>query len=205
MTTPQEQFWRDEFGSEYIQRNKSAELLSSNVALFGKIFASLPLPSVLEVGANIGMNLTALATLYPNQHQSAVEINPEACEILRSNCPGVEVHCESLFDVQIERMFDLVLSKGVLIHLHPDKLEDVYKKMAEWSGRFVLLAEYYNPTPVMVPYRGHPDRLYKRDFAGEFLQTNDQFRLRDYGFAYRNDPQHPQDDITWFLLERSGS
>jgi len=27
-------------------------------------------------------------------------------------------------------------------------------------------------------------------------------RLIDYGFAYRHDPNFPQDDITWFLLER---
>jgi spore coat polysaccharide biosynthesis protein SpsF len=26
----------------------------------------------------------------------------------------------------------------------------------------------------------------------------------DYGFAYRRDPNFPQDDITWFLLEKRG-
>jgi spore coat polysaccharide biosynthesis protein SpsF len=28
-------------------------------------------------------------------------------------------------------------------------------------------------------------------------------RLLDYGFRYRHDPNWPQDDITWFLLERT--
>jgi spore coat polysaccharide biosynthesis protein SpsF len=27
-------------------------------------------------------------------------------------------------------------------------------------------------------------------------------KLLDYGFAYRRDPDFPQDDINWFLLER---
>jgi spore coat polysaccharide biosynthesis protein SpsF len=26
--------------------------------------------------------------------------------------------------------------------------------------------------------------------------------LVDYGFAYHRDPNFPQDDITWFLLEK---
>jgi spore coat polysaccharide biosynthesis protein SpsF len=27
--------------------------------------------------------------------------------------------------------------------------------------------------------------------------------LVDYGFAYHRDPAFPQDDITWFLLEKT--
>ena len=29
-----------------------------------------------------------------------------------------------------------------------------------------------------------------------------QMRLVDYGFVYRRDPNFPQDDITWFLMEK---
>jgi len=28
-------------------------------------------------------------------------------------------------------------------------------------------------------------------------------QLVDYGFAYRRDPNFPQDDITWFLMEKT--
>ena len=27
--------------------------------------------------------------------------------------------------------------------------------------------------------------------------------LLDYGFVYRRDPSFPQDDMTWFLMEKS--
>jgi hypothetical protein len=30
-------------------------------------------------------------------------------------------------------------------------------------------------------------------------------RLVDYGFVYRRDPAHPQDDLTWFLLEKTAA
>jgi spore coat polysaccharide biosynthesis protein SpsF len=65
------------------------------------------------------------------------------------------------------------------------------------------VAEYYNPVPVAITYRGHEDRLFKRDFVGEIMDRHPQMELVDYGFAYRRDPNFPQDDINWFLLERN--
>jgi len=53
-----------------------------------------------------------------------------------------------------------------------------------------------------IPYRGHSDRLFKRDFAGEMLEAYPGLALVDYGFAYRRDPVFPQDDISWFLLRK---
>ena len=71
------------------------------------------------------------------------------------------------------------------------------------SRRYVLIAEYYNPAPVAIPYRGHENKLFKRDFAGEMLERYTDLHLVDYGFAYRRDPVFPQDDISWFLLEKT--
>ena len=64
------------------------------------------------------------------------------------------------------------------------------------------MCEYYNPAPVAVTYRGHTNRLFKRDFCGEIMTRFPDLRLADYGFAYRRDPSFPQDDITWFLMEK---
>jgi spore coat polysaccharide biosynthesis protein SpsF len=63
--------------------------------------------------------------------------------------------------------------------------------------------EYYNPSPVSVPYRGHNDRLFKRDFAGEMLNKYPNLKALDYGFVYRRDPNFPLDDVTWFLMEKA--
>jgi pseudaminic acid biosynthesis-associated methylase len=132
----------------------------------------------------------------------AVEINPEAARQLGELIGPANVHAGSLFDFRPVHAFDLVLVKGVLIHLHPERLADAYASIYSAARRLILVAEYYNPTPVSVPYRGHADRLFKRDFAGELLERHPDLVLRDYGFAYRRDPAFPQDDITWFLLEK---
>lgn len=199
--TPQEEFWAGEFGDLYISRNESKNLLASNIALFADIFSSLDkLPlSIMELGANIGMNIKAMQKLSPSAQFTGIEINKQACEILFET--GCEVIESSIIDAVTSKTFDLVFSKGVMIHLMQDQLLPTYKKMHEWSNRFILIAEYYNPTPVSIPHRGNSDRLFKRDFAGEFLDLFPDVVLRDYGFAYHRGT-YPQDDINWFLLEK---
>ena len=87
-----------------------------------------------------------------------------------------------------------------MIHVDPDRLDEVYETMYELAQRYILVAEYYNPTPISVPYRGYSDRLYKRDFCAEIRKRHPDLQLIDYGFSYHRDINAPQDDITWFLL-----
>lgn len=202
-STEQEQFWAGGFGDEYAGRNASAQLLAGNLAFFSKIIGRTgPLDSVVELGANIGMNLKALSQLLPAAKLGAVEINEKACQALRA-MSGVEVVQGSLLDSRTSKPSALSFVKGVLIHINPEKLPDAYRSLAESSTKWVMIAEYYNPSPMTVSYRGHSERLFKRDFAGEFMIAYPEFHLVDYGFLYRRDPVFPQDDITWFLMERS--
>ncbi|MCU0428894.1 MAG: pseudaminic acid biosynthesis-associated methylase [Cytophagaceae bacterium] len=201
--TDQEEFWAGTFGDEYIQRNRSAEYLASNIHFFAKALHRITPPSsILEFGANVGMNLKAIQQLYPSAQLHGIEINQSAATELASLLGSDHVYHGSIFDFPTSKKVDLTLIKGVLIHIHPDKLGTVYEKLYECSHRYILIGEYYNPSPVSISYRGHSDRLYKRDFAGEMLERYSDLRLLDYGFAYRRDPAFPQDDITWFLLEK---
>jgi pseudaminic acid biosynthesis-associated methylase len=117
--------------------------------------------------------------------------------------PRVQIHHQSILDYAANAQHDFVLIKGVLIHLSPEKLPQVYDLMHQSSARYICLAEYYSPRPVAIPYRGHTDKLFKRDFAGEMLDRFPDLCLTDYGFVYRRDPNFPQDDLTWFLLEKT--
>lgn len=201
--TDQENFWAEDFGTEYISRNNSDLLLASNLNFFCKAFAQCEkLDSCIEFGANIGMNLKALKLLYPGIKASAVEINKTACESLKDLIGPENVFNGSILDATFPAQAKLTLIKGVLIHINPDILQEVYEKLYINSEKYILIAEYYNPVPVAIPYRGHNDRLFKRDFAGEFLDKYKDVELIDYGFSYRRDNAFPQDDITWFLLKK---
>jgi spore coat polysaccharide biosynthesis protein SpsF len=201
--TEQEDFWAGAFGTEYIGRNQGEEMLASNLHFFANALRRAHgLRSCIEFGANIGMNLRALQLLFPRQEQFGIEINADAARLLAEAIPPQNVLRQSILDYQPAQTVDLVLIKGVLIHLDPEVLPQVYDKLVAASGRYVLLAEYYNPTPVAIPYRGHSQRLFKRDFAGEMMERHPGLNLLDYGFAYQRDPHCPQDDLTWFLLEK---
>ncbi len=200
--TEQERFWAGEFGDEYVSRNQGAGLVAGNLALFSKILAhAASVGSVIEFGANVGLNLMALRQLLPRAELSAIEINSRAVELLRQ-LNNVTVYAQSILDFSPDRPRDLVLIKGVLIHINPDMLRRVYDRLYRTSRRYICLVEYYNPTPVSVTYRGQTDRLFKRDFAGEMLDQFPDLCLVDYGFSYHRDSNFPQDDLTWFLLEK---
>lgn len=202
--TEQEAFWAGAFGTDYIARNQGDALLASNLNFFSKaLHAARGVNSCLEFGANIGMNLKALKLLRPGLDAHGIEINADAARQLGETIPPAQVYNTSILDFQPKRSWDLALIKGVLIHINPEVLPQVYDKLVASTSRYLLVAEYYNPAPVAIPYRGHTDRLFKRDFAGEIMERHPQMRLVDYGFAYRRDPNFPQDDITWFLMEKS--
>jgi spore coat polysaccharide biosynthesis protein SpsF len=202
--TEQERFWAGEFGDEYAERHAIAgpEFEANKLAMFSRILQRIEQPgSIREFGSNTGGNLWALSELFPHAELSGVEINAMAVDMMQHFYPW-----EKVPDVEVcgitesaRREVDLVLTMGLLIHIPPEELPKVYSKLVDDTGRYILLIEYYNPTPVEIPYRGHSGRLWKRDFAGEMLD-NYPLRLIDYGFVYHRDV-FPQDDVTWFLME----
>jgi len=204
MSQSTEEFWAGEFGDAYTARNAGEALIKSNSELFRKALHGISgIGSIIEFGANRGLNIEALKRLFVGcpMKFTAVELNKTAAESLRA-IGDINVSVGSMLEFEVREQYDLSLSKGVLIHIHPDNLQKAYSKLYEASSRFVLIAEYFNPTPVEIEYRGHKGRLWKRDFCGEMLQLFPALRLLRYGFVYAGDPVAPLDNLTWFLMSK---
>lgn len=200
--TEQEEFWSGEFGDEYISRNKSNKTLSANIATFSQILKGASnIESVIEFGSNIGLNINALKVLLPDAELTAIEINKKAVEKLQK-IDNIDVIHSSILDAKINRKFDMTLIKGVLIHINPSDLQETYQKLYDLSEEYICVVEYYNPYPIDIDYRGHDQKLYKRDFAGEIMDKFDDVQLIDYGFLYHKDNNFEHDDSTWFLLRK---
>ena len=148
------------------------------------------------------MNLKAIKLLFPSIHLFGIEINKQAAQELVAIIGNNNVYRGSIFDYKPLVKYQISLIKTVLIHINPEMLKDVYEKLYNSSSKYILVCEYYNPSPITVKYRGHSDRLFKRDFAGEMLEIYTDLKLVDYGFCYKRDRTFPQDDISWFLLEK---
>lgn len=200
--TEQEKFWATEFGNDYLVRNDGEPLIASNISLFSKILRSAPnVKSIAELGCNIGLNLMALNRMNQELDLRGYEINPLAAKAAAVQVLGNIVNTTITEPLEKDKKFDLTFTKGVLIHINPEKLNSVYENLYALSNRYILVCEYYNPSPVTVEYRGHQDRLFKRDFAGELISKYN-LRLLDYGFNYHLDPYFTNDDSTWFLMEK---
>jgi pseudaminic acid biosynthesis-associated methylase len=198
----QEIFWAGEFGDKYIKRNNALTLYISNIQLFSKIISIVgPIDSAIEFGPNIGLNLKAIKTILPKIKLTAVEINKKACDYL-VKMKFLKVYNQSMIEYKNTMKYDLSFTKGVLIHLGPDQIQKAYRVLYNSSSRFILLAEYYNPSEQEILYQGYKGKLYRRDFAGEIMKKySGKLKLIEYGFVYHQD-KFPLDDITWFLLEK---
>ena len=194
----EDQFWAGDFGTAYTERNQGADILAARIAMFSRILERAPgVNSVIELGANTGINLQAIHLLRPHAKLWGVEVNEAAA----LQIPVGRVIIGSILDYDPVERCDLAFTRGVLIHVAPDDLPRAYDILYEASGRYIMIAEYFNPTPVMIPYRGHDDRLWKRDFAGEMLDRFENLHLIDCAFVYRRG-EFGQDNVTWFLMEK---
>lgn len=202
--TEQEEFWAGNFGDDYIIRNKDVDLVKCKINLFRQIIKrDLNIKSVIEFGSNIGLNLLAIRSLLHNVEISAIEINTKAVRELKK-IPNLKIYNKSLLNFVPDYQRDFVFTTCVLIHINPDMLNRVYDLLYQTSKRYICIAEYYNPTPVEIIYRGHRNKLFKRDFSGEILDKFKDLKLIDYGFAYHRDDQYNLlDDMNWFLMEKS--
>lgn len=201
--TEQEAFWTGEFGNQYTERNQGERAIAASIAMFSRIFSCTNnINSIFEFGANRGINLMAIKSLLPEAELSALEINKKAIAELKL-FNSLNIYEESIYDFNPDYQRDFVFTRGVLIHLNPERLEQAYQALYITSKRYICVAEYYNPTPVEVEYRGFSEKLFKRDFAGDLLDRYSDLKLLDYGFTYRRDNNFEFADITWFLLEKT--
>lgn len=200
MHNEQEAFWKGSFGDAYSARNSSRDLVEANKALFAKAFLQTgEVSSLIEFGANRGLNLQAIHELDPDITLSAVEINDDAAWKL-VDLGYVTTHFGSLLKFDPHDMYDMALVKGVLIHLHPDDLPAAYDVIYASSSKYVMIAEYYSETPVSVDYRGHEGKLFKADFGSQFLRRFPDMRLKAKWFAGK---ETGQDDLTVWIMERT--
>jgi pseudaminic acid biosynthesis-associated methylase len=205
-TNPQTDFWRGEFGDAYTDRNTaSATEIQARLALWSEILShtiSAPPASILEVGANLGINLRALRLL-SSARRLAVEPNEKARGFLVQDgivaAADVRDGLASAIDFP-DGIADLAFTCGVLIHIHPDQLSASLREIHRCAKRWIGCIEYFSDKPQMIPYRGHDDRLFKRDFGDLWLETCRDLRVVAYGFAWKR--VTGLDNLTWWLFEK---
>ena len=202
MNKQTDEYWTGLLGDQYRERQDEPELITSYENMWISILDNMLTPprTILEFGANVGLNLDVLRNISQGSVTCGVEPNAGACrELRRKGHQAIQV---TIKDYVPTDQRELTFTRGVLIHTPPAYLPDAYTKLYASSSRYIVIAEYYNPKPVAIEYRGQEGLLWKRDFAGEMMDKYPDLRLIDYGFIYHRDPHFPQDDVTYFLMEK---
>lgn len=202
----QERLWRGDFGTSYVDRNNvSDERLAALTANWAQILGGTvgrPPRSIFEAGANIGLNLRALRRL-TDATLHALEPNERARSIMVED--GV-VAQENVLDGLCSQIalpdahVDLSFTSGVLIHIHPDNLLQSCRELHRVTRRYLVCIEYFSDKPEEIPYRGHNEALFKRDFGSFYLDNFKDLRVLDYGFAWKR--TSGLDNLTWWLFEK---
>lgn len=204
--TDQLRFWRGDFGNAYTDRNDSqAALLRARVALWAAILdatVGAPPRSILEVGANVGNNLRALRQL-TGAELFAVEPNAKARAKLVEDQVVPAANVRDGFAAGLDfppGSVDLAFTSGVLIHIHPDDLLASCQGIHRTSARYVGCIEYFSDREEEINYRGHAERLFKRDFGSFWLDNFPDLAVVKYGFAWKR--LTGLDNLTWWLFEK---
>jgi len=199
LKTEQEIFWETDFGNKYVKRN----LKSDRIFTIGKDLLNnkVIINEVLELGANVGLNLDAIKRVYPDVKTYGVEINKLAYNIGKKKH---KFYNKPILNFKSKKKYDLVCSVGVLIHQNPKHLNAFYNKLYSLSKKYIYLSEYFNPTPVTIKYRNNDEKLFKRDFAKELWIKFPKLKLIDYGFHWKQDPRFKNccDNHNWFLFQK---
>jgi spore coat polysaccharide biosynthesis protein SpsF len=194
-----EQLWGGAFGDAYVDRNREAT--QHRAGFWRAIKTEFPARRVLEVGCNLGANLTWLAEGAAPGDVYGVDVNQKALSVLHANLPSVNAVLAPARQLPFrDRWFDLTFTMGVLIHQPPDQLPLVMSEIVRCSSRWVLCGEYFAETPTEIPYRNETRALFKRDFGGMYHELFPELTLRKQGFLSRADGW---DDVTYWVFERT--
>ena len=198
--------WRGSFGDDYTDRNEATtEHINSVASAYTKILDQLckpPPSSILEVGANIGINLRALGRLTDAQ-LFAVEPNEKARNRLVDDAvlPKDRIFDATAADLPFDdSSFDLVFTSGVLIHIPPEEIDATYAEIHRVSARYILSLEYFSPTPEAKSYRGEDDLLFKRDYGGLWLDNYPDLDFVADGFFWKRSTG--LDNLNWWLFKK---
>lgn len=199
-------FWKEEYRDDYMKKNAEFDSVLGVEAWKLMVKNTQSISSIVECGCNIGRNIDFLKQINPDYDISAIDVNEKAINFVKEKYNISDSFIGRIEDASFKNnKYDLAFTMGVLIHVHPDELLATAKKVVDMSKKYVLIGEYFNRTPTMIPYQGKENLLFKRDFGKYFLENFD-LEVIDYGFlwGYYYDVAG-FDDFTWWLFKKNES
>lgn len=191
--------WTGEFGNDYSRRQQTS--IEVRLAVW-KMLLPVNCQSVLEVGANIGANLEAIGRLSDCELYASEPNDLAREELINAGF----VHPSNITADFADKLSwpndiaDLVITSGLLIHIPPDKLLPSMREIHRCAKRWIISAEYFAPNEEMVPYRGHNNALWRRDYGSLWLDNFSDLACETCMFAWKR--MTGLDNLTFWVMEK---
>lgn len=205
-------FWSGSMGEAYANRNPHSlmelnrlykmQYGISRLAMNRKFLDDLDRSMrILEAGANIGLQLTALQKM-GFSNLLGVELNAWAVRQAKQQHPRINIMQGSVFDLPFrDDYFDMVFTSGLLIHIAPRDLPRAMNEITRVTRRFIWGFEYFSPLLTSIPYRGRKNLLWKRNFSGLYKKY-----FPDIGMLKKESFEMRDGNVSqMFLLEKKAS
>jgi len=195
--TQQREFWMSDFGTDYINRNNTIEVVNELYnkqtgitveKIFNKFFDEINRESkIIELGCNIGLNLSVLNKMR-FKNLTGLEINETAFSIAKKNNPDINFIHSSIENFNSTETYDLVYTAGVLIHINPDTLPLIISKMDQLSKKYIFGFEYFSENLVEIKYRNNESTCWKQNFPELIKKLNPSFNtIKEEKFQYKDE------------------
>lgn len=198
------ELWAGDFGNDYTKRHS----LGANPHVREWLWEQLLPPnceSVLEVGANAGLNLEAIAR--SPRHCTATLYACEPNDLARAELLSLNLTSSSFITADYadklsfpDHVAEVAITCGVLIHIPTDKLLASMREIHRCSARTIICAEYFAPSEEMIPYRGHNNALWRRDYGSLWLDNFPDLHCVQCLFAWKRITG--LDNLTIWVLQR---
>lgn len=189
--------WTGEFGDAYTRRQPDTSNARQQI---WRMLLPRHCVSVLEVGANVGANLEAIAQ-FRDIDLYATEPNELARRQLNDSDLCVQVTNDTADALRFDdNAVDLVFTCGVLIHVPPDKLAASLKEIHRVAHHWIIVGEYFAPQEEMIPYRGHDNALWRRDYGSLLLDQFPDLHCNSCLFTWKR--MTGLDNLTFWVFEK---
>lgn len=100
--------------------------------------------TVLDVGCGTGFNLEGIHARYPTLDLYGCDASPRALQISRSRLPQADFNTASVYDLDTEGKYDLVMALDVLEHLDDDglALQKIHGLLATNGGAIITVPQH---------------------------------------------------------------
>lgn len=161
--------YNSELWNEYTDENEN--VVQENLSKFiYHLSIGLGTNRILEVGCNVGNNLS----FFPSTFEIyGLDMNENALRKARNKYPSFIFDKGSILKIPYpDSHFDLVFTRGVLIHIHQDDMIQAIKELFRVSKKWIVNLEYFGVDNKMIKWKRGDNLLWYRDMKKWWSKLN---------------------------------